>query len=271
MVASARSSRSRARASRSAASRTGRTRSSTSRSRSENWRSLRPSPATTISRRSARTPTVIAYSTPDGWSKSPYSSLWDKRRGQRPRTNATPGAFGQHATTAADDPPRRPRLPRMHRAARHRQGSPHVARRRWQARRDPTSTHPLAQAQRGPTAPGVQLGHRTGSNSARANPRAASTSESASQGMTSRVTIHPRSARGQPWAGDDSALTSAITQMQQSQPGLWGSATFLLTDRTGHAGGLLGASLCVRESPARRRLQGSENGSESILVPRCSS
>ena len=71
----------------------GRTRSSTSRSRSENWRSLRPSPATTISRRSTRTAIAMAYSMPDGWSRSPYSSLWDKTRAQRPRTTAVPDAL----------------------------------------------------------------------------------------------------------------------------------------------------------------------------------
>ena len=41
-----------------------------------------------------------------------------------PRTSAAPDAFGRHAPTAADDPPSRQRLPRTHRAAPHRQGSP---------------------------------------------------------------------------------------------------------------------------------------------------
>ncbi len=80
-AASARMRCSRASAARHASSRPGRTRSSTSRSRSENCCSLRPSPATMTSPRPVRMPIAIPYTKPDGRSRSPCTSLRDRRRG----------------------------------------------------------------------------------------------------------------------------------------------------------------------------------------------
>jgi hypothetical protein len=224
VVASARTSRSRACASRRAASRTDRTRSSTSRSRSENWRSLRPSLATTISRRSARTPISrtrrprveqIAVQLAVGQAAG-LNCL-----GQAQRRTHSGGMRGQQRMTR--------RVPTIaanaagglglgrDRLMSHDAGSEldaipnHLI--RW---------HKLREARQRPAS---QLGHRTGSDERPGEPCAAPTSVSASQGVSSPVTVHPRSAPP-PVGGlgpgpPDSVEHSAERLIPSAKVGIW--------------------------------------------------